>query len=69
MSGWADEQLAALRPNYRGWELWIVPLYPVGQAWCARPVGASVATVNVSTPEELVEEIERQEQDAAQHQQ
>lgn len=64
MQTWADEQLAILRPNYPGWELWIVPRYPTGHWWCARPVGHPVATINTSTPEELIEEIRRQEQDA-----
>jgi hypothetical protein len=61
---WADEQLAALRPKYPDWEIWFVPRYPTGQTWCARPVGARLATINVNSPEELVEAIRRQEQDA-----
>jgi hypothetical protein len=40
--------------------------HPVGETWCARPVGHPVATINVSTPEELVEAIRQQEQDALQ---
>lgn len=54
-----------LRPQYEGrWDLWFVPRYPTGETWCARPVGAHVATINTSAPEELIEEIRKQEQDA-----
>lgn len=62
MQSWADKQLAALRPNYPDWEIWIVPLYPVGETWCARPVGHPVATINSDSPEHLVAEIQRQEE-------
>ncbi len=64
MKSWADGQLATLRPNYPGWEIWIVPLYPVGETWCARPVGHPVATINTDSPEHLIEEIRRQDQEA-----
>jgi hypothetical protein len=60
---WADEQLAMLRPNYPGWDIWIVPRYPTGHTWCARPVGHPVATINADSPEELVRAIMEQEQD------
>ena len=62
MADWVDGQLAALRPNYPGWDIWFVPCYPVGVTWCARPAGHPVATINVSTPEDLIAEIRRQEE-------
>ena len=62
MKSWADEQLDVLRPNYPGWDIWIVPNYGRGETWCARPTGHPVATINADSPEELVEEIRRQEQ-------
>lgn len=63
MSDWAEEQLAALRPNYPGWQLWLVRCWPNQIVWCARPAGHPVATINTSTPEELIKEIRQQEQD------
>ena len=60
---WADQQLAVLRPQYEGrWEIWHVPVHPVGYRWCARPAGTRLATITVCTPEDLVAEIRRQEQ-------
>jgi hypothetical protein len=66
MQSWAEKQLVTLRPNYPGWDLWIVQRWPVGETWCARPVGAPAATINVNTPEELVEAIRRQQRAALQ---
>jgi hypothetical protein len=60
---WEDEQLALLRPNYPGWDIWLVPCYMAPTVWCARPVGHPVATINTDGPEHLIEEIRRQEQD------
>ncbi len=64
MQTWEDEQLATLRIYYPEWELWIVPCYMAPTVWCARPRGALVATINTDSPEHLIEEIRRQEQDA-----
>ena len=62
VQSWEDEQLALLRPNYPGWDIWLVPCYMAPAAWCARPVGHPVATINTDSPDRLIEEISRQEQ-------
>lgn len=63
---WADRQLALLCPQYEGrWDIWYVPVHPVGYHWCARPAGARTSTITVGTPEDLVAEIRRQEQSLA----
>lgn len=51
---WADEQEAMLRSYYPELDIWYVPLYVGGQAWCAKPKGERCSTIQVSTPEELV---------------
>jgi hypothetical protein len=63
MQSWADEQLAALRPYYPEWDIWIVRCWPNNTVWCARPKGAPIATINTDSPEHLIEEIRRQQQD------
>ena len=62
---WADRTLALLQPEYLDWEIWYVPIYPVGHHWCARPVGARTSTITVGTPEDLVAEIKRHEESPA----
>ena len=62
MQTWADEQLAILRANYPAWDIWFVPRYPRGETWCARPTGHRLATINMSTPEDVIAEIRRQEE-------
>jgi hypothetical protein len=59
MTTWEDEQLALLRPRYPGWDIWTVrSIYPrPSTTWCARPKGAPIAMINVSSPEELIEQI------------
>jgi hypothetical protein len=60
--GWAEEQLAALKPRYPDWDLWIVHVFkPRSVTWCAKPSGAPVATINASSPEALIAEIREQE--------
>lgn len=62
-TSWADRQLALLRSQYEGrWDIWYVPVQPVGYHWCARPAGARTSTIAVGTPEDLVAEIRRQEE-------
>ena len=61
MQTWADEQLAMLRANYPVWDIWLVPRYPVGETWCARPKGSPIATINTDSPEHLIEMIREQE--------
>jgi len=63
MRSWDDQQLAILRPQYSGWDLWAVRgIYPKPHTvWCARPRGHPVATINVGSPEALVAEIAKQE--------
>ena len=60
MQTWNEEQLERLRPHYPDWDLWIVPLYCGGTTWCAKPKGVRCATINVGSPEELVEAIAEQ---------
>jgi hypothetical protein len=54
---WEDAQLAALREAYPDWDIWYVRCYPNHLAWCARPVGAPMATINTDSPDHLAEEI------------
>jgi len=65
MQSWEDRQLTTLRPRYPGWDIWTVRgLYPRPfTTWCARRKGSPIATINADSPEHLVEEIRRQEQD------
>ena len=66
MKSWADRQLDVLRPLYPGWDLWVVPLCGRrGWAWCARPAGSAVATVNADSPESLITAIREQEASSA----
>lgn len=58
---WAEDRIAELRPRYPKWDIWYVPLYPTGTAWCAKPVGAPTATINADSPEALVTAIREQE--------
>ena len=65
MQSWDDRQLAILRPQYPGWDLWAVRLATVKQTvWCGKPKGHLVATINTDSPEHLIEEIRRQEHEA-----
>ncbi len=66
MQSWDDEQLAMLRPKYPAWDIWTVRCWPNHTTWCARPAGHPIATINASTPEDLVEEIAEQEREALQ---
>jgi hypothetical protein len=54
-----DRDLGAVQ---LGWDLWAVRYATMRQtAWCARPKGAPVATINVDSPEALIAEISEQE--------
>jgi len=68
LTDWTDRQLAILRPKYPQWDLWAVrSIYPrPSTTWCARPKGSPIATINADSPEHLVAEIRRQEQEALQ---
>ena len=59
MQSWADRTLEQLRPNYPDWDIWTVrSIYPRPlTTWCARPKGAPIATINVDSPESLIEAI------------
>jgi len=57
VQSWEDKTLDLLRPKYPHWDIWFVICYIGPTAWCAKPKGAPVATINASSPEELVEEI------------
>jgi len=62
MQSWDDQQLALLRPNYPGWDIWCVVCFMAPTTWCAKPKGHPVATINTDSPEHLIEEIRSQEQ-------
>ncbi len=62
VTDWTESQLAMLRPLYPGWDLWAVRYATMRQtAWCARPKGTPVATINADSPEALIAEIAEQE--------
>lgn len=62
VTDWESEQLAWLRPLYPAWDIWVVRLgCRRGSIWCARPAGTELATINVSSSEELVAAIAEQE--------
>ena len=63
MQTWAEEALTALQPNYPGWEIWVVRHHMGPDAWCARPKGSPVATINTDSPEQLIEAIRSAEQE------
>ncbi len=59
MRSWADDQLAVIRPNYPGWDIWFIR-YVIPKprnSWHARPKGYPVATLAAETPEELCRKI------------
>ena len=64
MQSWDDNQLAILRPNYPGWDIWVVRVLYGPDTWCARPKGSPIATINTDSPEHLIEMIRQQERDA-----
>jgi hypothetical protein len=59
--GWADDQLAALRPLFPSWDIWYVPLAVGGYVWCAKPAGTPTATINADSPEAVITLIGEQE--------
>ena len=62
VTDWTDRQLVMLRPLYPEWDIWAVRYAVMRQtAWCARPKGSPVATINVDSPEALVAAIAKQE--------
>jgi hypothetical protein len=48
-------QLAALRDEFPGWEIWYVILHVGGENWCARPLGFGDhrQTIYAGSPGEL----------------
>lgn len=63
---WADKQLTLLCAQYgKRWDIWYVPTHPSGYWWSAKPAVARLATISVSTPENLAAEIRRQEESPA----
>lgn len=58
METWDEVQLRGLQGTYPNWDIWIVLIYlPRHTAWCARPKGEPVATINVESPEEMIKAI------------
>lgn len=56
MQSWEDRQLAVLRPAYPDWDIWYVRYATARRtAWCARPKGTPVATIQAGSPDELAE--------------
>jgi hypothetical protein len=53
-STWEDQQLAMLKGNYPGWDIWYVRCFQAPTSWCAKPGGAPVSTIQASSPEELI---------------
>jgi hypothetical protein len=61
IQSWEDRQLVMLRRRFPNWQIWTVRYATTRQtAWCARPKGAPVATVNVWSADELVKAIRDQ---------
>jgi len=56
-----DEELAALREEHPGWQIWRVDRYLGGPLWCARPLGRTRPVLNAARPERLSELIEAEE--------
>ena len=61
VNAWADDQLAALKAAFPGFDIWYVRWLGVGYSWHARPAGAPKATLNADSPDELAEQIQAQE--------
>jgi hypothetical protein len=51
---WEQQHLALIRPKYPEWDIWIVPQYIGGTAWCAKPKSSEIATIKVYSPEHLI---------------
>lgn len=54
---WADEQAEELSVKFPKWQVWYVPLFVGGHAWCARRHDNHKIVLNASTPDELAEMI------------
>jgi hypothetical protein len=48
-----DERLDALRAEHPGWDIWHVRIFKGPDAWCAKPIGQAVATINSDSPENV----------------
>jgi hypothetical protein len=50
--------LASVCPQYPYWDVRTVrTVIPSGYVWCARPKGTPTVTINVESPEELIDKI------------
>jgi hypothetical protein len=56
-----DERLDALRADHPGWDIWHVRVFKGADAWCAKPVGHAVATINTDRPENVAQLIREQQ--------
>ena len=63
MLDWTQQQLARLRQQFPGWDIWAVRgIHPrPSTTWCARPKGSPIATINADSPEAMIAEIREQE--------
>lgn len=57
---WSSEQAARLSELFPDWDIWFVPVYLGPDAWCAKPKGSPIATINAHSPDELEFEIREQ---------
>jgi hypothetical protein len=61
-----DEELAALRERYSGWQIWRVDRYLGGPIWCARPWEQTKPVLNADSPKRLSQDIDDQEAELSQ---
>ncbi len=52
-----NEQVDKLAAQFPLWQVWYVPLYVGGYAWCARRHDNHKVVINASSPEHLAEYI------------
>lgn len=58
---WADEQAEELSVKFPKWQVWYVPLFVGGHAWCARLHDNHKMVLNANSPDELAQMISQHE--------